>query len=277
VQCSHRHGSQRLYGASRTRPRFPSYARTAPGSPRRHESLRGAHRQRDRCSPPTTLGARAFTARNCCETRGSVTGQWRLESRDAERAVLALVAFGIAAPRPAGRPASRCSDRPLRERARPCRARAAGHVVLARDRTRRSTARSSRSSPPSSTRTYPRPAGSRGSSAQSTLGPPVELTRGVIVTGTHLTPSLQEGVSVRTRCPVSPESLYPPGIPAKRMERLWSLAVATSGNWWQLGRPRKRLEQAKTVATRCDRLPFGAHGKEGVDGSSPSEGSAKAP
>jgi hypothetical protein len=36
-----------------------------------------------------------FIARNCCETRGSVTGQWRLESRDAERAVLALVTFGI--------------------------------------------------------------------------------------------------------------------------------------------------------------------------------------
>src|SRR5512133_804307 len=33
----------------------------------------------------------------------------------------------------------------------------------------------------------------------------------------------------------------------------------------------------KTVATGCDRLPKAAHGKEGVDGSSPSEGSAKAP
>jgi hypothetical protein len=30
-------------------------------------------------------------------------------------------------------------------------------------------------------------------------------------------------------------------------------------------------------AVGCDQLPFGAHGKEGVDGSSPSEGSAKAP
>jgi hypothetical protein len=36
--------------------------------------------------------------------------------------------------------------------------------------------------------------------------------------------------------------------------------------------PRKRLEQAKTVATDCDQLPIGAHGKEGVDASSPSEG-----
>jgi hypothetical protein len=33
----------------------------------------------------------------------------------------------------------------------------------------------------------------------------------------------------------------------------------------------------ETVAVGCDRLPIGSHGKEGVDGSSPSEGSAKAP
>jgi hypothetical protein len=44
-----------------------------------------------------------------------------------------------------------------------------------------------------------------------------------------------------------------------------------------MGLPRKRLEQAKTVATGCDQLPIGAHGKEGVDGSSPSEGSQKSP
>src|SRR6266508_3551143 len=50
-------------------------------------------------------------------------------------------------------------------------------------------------------------------------------------------------------------------------------------NRWQLvatGDARKRLQQAKTVAVGCDQLPIGAHGKEGVDGSSPSEGSAKA-
>ena len=46
------------------------------------------------------------------------------------------------------------------------------------------------------------------------------------------------------------------------------------GNQWQMGELRKWLEQAKTVATGCDRLPIGAHGKEGVDGSSPSEGLA---
>ncbi len=46
-------------------------------------------------------------------------------------------------------------------------------------------------------------------------------------------------------------------------------------NRWQLvatGDARKRLQQAKTIATGCDQLPIGAHGKEGVDGSSPSEG-----
>jgi hypothetical protein len=36
--------------------------------------------------------------------------------------------------------------------------------------------------------------------------------------------------------------------------------------------PRERLKVAKTVASGCGQLPIGAHGKEGVDGSSPSEG-----
>jgi hypothetical protein len=40
----------------------------------------------------------------------------------------------------------------------------------------------------------------------------------------------------------------------------------------QIAQPRKRRNHAKTVAAGCDRLPSGAHGKEGVDGSSPSEG-----
>ena len=61
------------------------------------------------------------------------------------------------------------------------------------------------------------------------------------------------------------------------MERLWSLAGAISGNRWQMVGPRKRRKQAKTVATGCDQLPIGSHGKEGVGGSSPPEGSAKVP
>jgi hypothetical protein len=38
---------------------------------------------------------------------------------------------------------------------------------------------------------------------------------------------------------------------------------------------RNRRNRRKPFAASCDRLPFGAHGKEGVDGSSPSEGFAK--
>ena len=53
------------------------------------------------------------------------------------------------------------------------------------------------------------------------------------------------------------------------MEPLWSPAVATGGNRWQMRRPRKRLKEPKTLAVGCDRLPESFHGKEGVDGSSP--------
>jgi hypothetical protein len=59
------------------------------------------------------------------------------------------------------------------------------------------------------------------------------------------------------------------------MEHLWSRAGATGGKRWQMGWPRERLEQAQTVATGCDQLRPGLDGKEGVDGSSPSEGSAE--
>ena len=59
------------------------------------------------------------------------------------------------------------------------------------------------------------------------------------------------------------------------MEHVWSPPGATGGNRWRMGDPRKPLKQAdpQPVATCGNR--FGAHGKEGVDGSSPSEGSAK--
>ncbi len=67
------------------------------------------------------------------------------------------------------------------------------------------------------------------------------------------------------------------GFALARMERLWSRAVTTSGNRWQMRRARKPQNQAKTVAAGCDRLPRGAHGKEGVDGSSPSEGLRQKP
>jgi hypothetical protein len=60
------------------------------------------------------------------------------------------------------------------------------------------------------------------------------------------------------------------------MEPLWIPVVATSGNLWQIAQAQKPRNQAKTVAVDCDRAPEKFHGKEGVDGSSPSEGSAKA-
>src|ERR671923_2108782 len=58
------------------------------------------------------------------------------------------------------------------------------------------------------------------------------------------------------------------------MEPLWSPAVATGGSQWQMLRPRNRRRQAKTVAVGCDQSPETFHGKEGVDGSSPSEASS---
>ena len=58
---------------------------------------------------------------------------------------------------------------------------------------------------------------------------------------------------------------------------VWSPVVATGGNRSQNGQAQKPRKQAKTFAVGCDRLPQRAHGKEVVSGSSPSEGSAKAP
>jgi len=63
----------------------------------------------------------------------------------------------------------------------------------------------------------------------------------------------------------------------QRMEPLWSPVVATGGNQSQLGSMLAPQKQAKTFAAGCARSLIGAHGKEGVDGSSPSEGSAKPP
>jgi len=50
-------------------------------------------------------------------------------------------------------------------------------------------------------------------------------------------------------------------------------------NRWQPvanGHEGETADHAKTVATGCDQLPWDLDGKEGVDGWSPSEGSAKA-
>jgi hypothetical protein len=59
----------------------------------------------------------------------------------------------------------------------------------------------------------------------------------------------------------------------------WSLYGAQRAQPVASGGKRNGFEnaskQAKTVAVGCDRLPETFHGKEGVDGSSPSEGSAR--
>jgi hypothetical protein len=61
------------------------------------------------------------------------------------------------------------------------------------------------------------------------------------------------------------------------MEPLWSPVVATAGNRSQMLSHAKARKRAETVAVGCHRLRANFHGKEGVDGSSPSEGLSKVP
>jgi len=61
------------------------------------------------------------------------------------------------------------------------------------------------------------------------------------------------------------------------VEHLWSRADAIHGNGSPATASRKRPSYLRSVASGCDRLRPTLHGKEGVDGSSPSEGSAKTP
>src|SRR5713101_8473972 len=74
-----------------------------------------------------------------------------------------------------------------------------------------------------------------------------------------------------------PKPFWPSAILGEWMEHLWSPAGATGGNRWQMAHPRKQLKQAdrQPVATHGNR--FAAHGKEGVSGSSPEEGSHRSP
>src|SRR5919204_1743538 len=67
-----------------------------------------------------------------------------------------------------------------------------------------------------------------------------------------------------------------PLLSGKRMERLWKNEGATRRKRFDRFKPRNRLDKPNLVATGCHRLPPKSHGKEGVDGSSPSEGSGKA-
>jgi hypothetical protein len=59
-------------------------------------------------------------------------------------------------------------------------------------------------------------------------------------------------------------------------ESSWKNAGATERKGCHVRTAGKRASQAKTVASGGDQSPTTSHGKEGVDGSSPSEGSAKA-
>jgi hypothetical protein len=85
---------------------------------------------------------------------------------------------------------------------------------------------------------------------------------------------VRKGVNGRLRLAVeAPKGRFWPDWDGTGMEQ-------RGRNRWQtsdLGIGPKRLDLATTVATGCHRLPERQHGKEGVDGSSPSEGSAKAP
>jgi hypothetical protein len=61
------------------------------------------------------------------------------------------------------------------------------------------------------------------------------------------------------------------------MEPLWSPVVATGGNQRQIDWVPKPAEISQIGATGCHQLRETFHGKEGVDGSSPSEGFAEIP
>jgi len=61
------------------------------------------------------------------------------------------------------------------------------------------------------------------------------------------------------------------------MEQLWNRGGAAGGKRSALRPGENGLICDETVATGCHRLPFGSHGKEGVSGSSPEEGSYESP
>src|ERR671934_2807614 len=61
------------------------------------------------------------------------------------------------------------------------------------------------------------------------------------------------------------------------MEPVWNRGGATGGNRWQTHPPRKPHSYLLSSGIGCIRLRKNLHGKEGVDGSSPSEGSRKSP
>src|SRR6266566_10108603 len=92
-----------------------------------------------------------------------------------------------------------------------------------------------------------------------------------------MTPSLPRRAYTFDADVWTPESLWPSAIHGEGMEHLWSPAGATSGNRWQMRGPRKWLKQADPQPVATHGNGSRPHGKEGVNGSSPLEGFAKAP
>jgi hypothetical protein len=80
-------------------------------------------------------------------------------------------------------------------------------------------------------------------------------------------PTREDKVVVQ-KLPVSPERTTADG----------AFMESSGRNRWQAvanGTASKTAQTNQTVAAGCDRLPENVHGKEGVDGSSPSEGLAQ--
>jgi hypothetical protein len=88
-----------------------------------------------------------------------------------------------------------------------------------------------------------------------------------------MTPSLHRRAQRSTRTWGDARIPLAIGDPGEGMEHLWSPAGATGGNRSQMEHPQKPLKQADPQPMATHGNGFGAHGKEGVDGSSPSEGS----
>ncbi len=92
-----------------------------------------------------------------------------------------------------------------------------------------------------------------------------------------MTPLSTQGLNTRRADGWTTGALWPSAIPGERMEHLWSPADATGGNRRRMGRAQKPLKQVDPQPVATHGNHFAAHGKEGVSGSSPEEGSHESP
>jgi hypothetical protein len=69
--------------------------------------------------------------------------------------------------------------------------------------------------------------------------------------------------------------MSPSRLATERLDRLWKSEGAPGRKRFERLRPQNRLNKRRLAAAGCRPLPPNSHGKEGVDGSSPSEGFAK--